>query len=339
MNSSDSNISPGRNLAMDLVRATEAGALGALKHIGMGDKNSADAAAVQAMRNALNAMPLNGIVVIGEGEKDEAPMLANGEHVGNGQGALVDIAVDPIDGTTLTSEGGPGAISVIAASNRGTMLDPGPIVYMDKVVIGSRASAGFDPEAPLSDQIKNVASALGKDVSEMMVAVLKRDRHNDLVNNIRASGARVRLFGDGDVAMAIAAAIPGTGVDMLMGVGGTPEGVIAAAALKCLGGSIYGKFYPRSVVELMAGVEFGFDMEAILTIDDLVSGDNCFFAATGITSGEFLDGAQHLDNSEGFTGEHHIRTSSVAYRSATGTVREIRGTHNLTKMEALGISL
>jgi fructose-1,6-bisphosphatase II len=330
---------PGRNLAMDLVRATEAGALGALKHIGMGDKNAADDAAVQAMRSALNGMPLNGIVVIGEGEKDEAPMLANGEYIGNGDGVLMDIAVDPIDGTTLTSEGGPGAISVIAASNRGTMLDPGPIVYMDKVVIGSRASSSFDPEAPLSDQIKNVASSLGKDVSEMMVAVLKRDRHQALVDAIRATGARVRLFGDGDVAMAIAAALPGTGVDMLMGVGGTPEGVIAAAALKCLGGNIYGKLYPRDESEHQAGVEFGFNMSAIFTIDDLVEGDNCFFAATGITTGEFLDGAKHLDSSEGFTDEHHIRTSSVAYRSATGTVREIRGTHNLTKMEALGISL
>jgi len=330
---------PGRNLAMDLVRATEAGALGALKHIGMGDKNAADDAAVQAMRSALNGMPLNGIVVIGEGEKDEAPMLANGEYIGNGDGVLMDIAVDPIDGTTLTSEGGPGAISVIAASNRGTMLDPGPIVYMDKVVIGSRASSSFDPEAPLSDQIKNVASSLGKDVSEMMVAVLKRDRHQALVDAIRATGARVRLFGDGDVAMAIAAALPGTGVDMLMGVGGTPEGVIAAAALKCLGGNIFGKLYPRDESEHQAGVEFGFNMSAIFTIDDLVEGDNCFFAATGITTGEFLDGAKHLDSSEGFTDEHHIRTSSVAYRSATGTVREIRGTHNLTKMEALGISL
>lgn len=330
---------PGRNLAMDLVRATEAGALGALKHIGMGDKNAADDAAVQAMRSALNGMPLNGIVVIGEGEKDEAPMLANGEYVGNGEGVLMDIAVDPIDGTTLTSEGGPGAISVIAASNRGTMFDPGPIVYMDKVVVGSRASSSFDPQAPLSDQIKNVASALGKDMSEMMVAVLKRDRHKDLVEAIRSTGARVRLFGDGDVAMAIAAALPGTGVDMLMGVGGTPEGVIAAAALKCLGGNIYGKLYPRDQAEYDAGVDFGFRMDAIITIDDLVAGDNCFFAATGITSGEFLDGAKHLDGSEGFTDEHHIRTSSVAYRSATGTVREIRGTHNLTKMEALGISL
>jgi fructose-1,6-bisphosphatase II len=337
--SSPIHSSPGRNLAMELVRATEAGALGALKHIGMGDKNAADGAAVEAMRNALNNMPLNGVVVIGEGEKDEAPMLANGEYVGNGDGVLMDIAVDPIDGTTLTSEGGPGAISVIAASNRGTMFDPGPIVYMDKVVIGSRASKSFDPEAPLGDQIKNVASSLGKDISEMMVAVLKRDRHSELVANIRSSGARVRLFGDGDVAMAIAAALPGTGVDMLMGVGGTPEGVIAAAALKCLGGSIFGKLYPRNEAELQAGIDFGFLMDAIITIDDLVAGDNCFFAATGITSGEFLDGVKHLDSSEGFTDEHHIRTSSVAYRSATGTVREIRSTHNLTKMEALGISL
>lgn len=337
--SSPIHSSPGRNLAMELVRATEAGALGALKHIGMGDKNAADGAAVEAMRNALNNMPLNGVVVIGEGEKDEAPMLANGEYVGNGDGVLMDIAVDPIDGTTLTSEGGPGAISVIAASNRGTMFDPGPIVYMDKVVIGSRASKSFDPEAPLGDQIKNVASSLGKDISEMMVAVLKRDRHSELVANIRSSGARVRLFGDGDVAMAIAAALPGTGVDMLMGVGGTPEGVIAAAALKCLGGGIFGKLYPRNEAELQAGIDFGFLMDAIITIDDLVAGDNCFFAATGITSGEFLDGVKHLDSSEGFTDEHHIRTSSVAYRSATGTVREIRSTHNLTKMEALGISL
>lgn len=329
----------GRNLAMELVRATEAGALGALKHIGKGDKNAADGAAVEAMRNALNGMPLNGIIVIGEGEKDEAPMLANGEYVGNGEGMLMDIAVDPIDGTTLTSEGGPGAISVIAASKRGTMFDPGPIVYMDKVAMGSAASKAFDPLAPLDQQLKSVATALGKDVSELMVAVLKRDRHAELIAGIRASGARVRLFGDGDVAMAIATALPSTGVDMLMGIGGTPEGVIAAAALKCLGGSIFGKLYPRTDYEHQAGVDFGFNMDAIITIDDLVEGDNCFFAATGITSGEFLDGVQVLSSSEEINDDHLVETSSVAYRSSTRTIRRIVTTHSLTKMQALGVSI
>ena len=254
---------------MDLARATEAAALAAGRWLGRGDKNGADGAAVDAMRLVLNTVPMEGVVVIGEGEKDEAPMLFNGEEIGSGVPAC-DIAVDPIDGTTLTSEGGPGAISVIAASPRGTMFDPGPIVYMDKVAMGHKAAKGYDPEAPMSEQFKAVAAELGKEVSELMVAVLKRDRHNDLIASIRATGARVRLFGDGDVAMAIATALPGTGVDMLMGVGGTPEGVIAAAALKCLGGSIYGKLYPRNPEELQAGIDFGFDMDAVISIDDLV---------------------------------------------------------------------
>jgi len=331
---------PGRNLAMDLVRATEAGALGALKHIGRGDKNAADDAAVKAMRAALNKMPLDGIVVIGEGEKDEAPMLANGESVGvSGSGPLVDIAVDPIDGTTIASEGGPGAISVIAASSRGTMFDPGPIVYMEKTVVGPRSSKSFDPEAPLSEQIKIVASSLGKETSEMMVAILRRERHTSLIAAVRATGARVRLFGDGDVAMAIATSLPGTDVDMLIGIGGTPEGVITAAALKCLGGSIYGKLYARDSTERAMATEQGYDLNKLLDTNSLVRGDNCFFAATGITSGEFLEGTQYLGATEGYPIEHHIRTSSVAYRSITSTVREIRTTHNLTKMQALGISI
>lgn len=330
---------PGRNLAMELVRATEAGALGALRHIGKGDKNAADGAAVEAMRNALNRMPLNGVVIIGEGEKDEAPMLANGEQVGNGEGKLMDIAVDPIDGTTLTSEGGPGAISVIAASESGTMLDPGPIVYMHKVAIGPRASKLFDPEAPIDAQIRLVAKALGKDVQELMVAVLKRDRHYELIKQVREAGARVRLFGDGDVAMAIATALPFTDVDMLVGIGGTPEGVITAAALKCLGGKIFGKFSPRDEKEHRAGLDFGLDMQSIITIDDLVSSDNCFFAATGITTGEFLDGIRVLGVNIQYEDDHLVRTSSVAYRSATRTIRQITTTHSLTKMQALGITI
>jgi fructose-1,6-bisphosphatase II len=315
---------PDRNLALELVRTTEAAALAAAHWVGRGDKESADGAAVDAMRLILGTVRMTGTVVIGEGEKDEAPMLYNGEVVGDGSPPQVDIAVDPIDGTTLTSKGRGGAVAVIAVSEQGTMFDPGPCVYMEKIAVGPDAAGSVDLRASVTDNLRAVAAAKGIDVTEVTATVLDRPRHDDLVAEIRDAGARIRLIGDGDVAAAIATAWPESGVDILFGIGGTPEGVIAAAALKCMGGELIGRLWPRDDAERAAAVAAGYDLDRVLGTDDLVAGDNCFFSATGITDGNLLQGV-HYDRS-GAT------TQSLVMRSRSGTVRLVEARHRADKI-------
>jgi fructose-1,6-bisphosphatase II len=315
---------PDRNLAMEFMRATEAAALAAGRWMGRGDKNAADGAAVQAMRVVLNSVKMDGVVVIGEGEKDEAPMLFNGEQLGDGDAPLVDIAVDPIDGTTLTSLGRPGAIAVIAVAERGTMFDPGPCVYMEKIAAGPAAADVIDLNAPVKANLEAVAKALGERVSDVTAVILDRERHADLIRECREAGARIRLIPDGDIAGAISVAWRSSGTDILFGIGGTPEGVTAACALKCLGGQILGKLWPRNEVERRAALDLGYDLERVLTIDDLVSGDDVFFAATGITDGELLRGVRYWADGAG--------TQSLVMRSKSGTIRIIEATHRWTKL-------
>jgi fructose-1,6-bisphosphatase II len=315
---------PDRNLAMELARVTEASALAAGRWMGRGDKNSADNAAVEAMRVVLQTVSMDGIVVIGEGEKDEAPMLFNGERTGDGSPPLTDIAVDPIDGTTLTSLGRGGALAVIAVSERGTMFDPGPCVYMEKLAVGPEGAGHVDITASPSENLRELARAKGSSVSDLTAVILDRDRHRDLIAEVRSAGARIFLITDGDVAGAISTAWPDSGVDILFGVGGTPEGVIAAAALKCMGGEIQGRLWPRHDEERQAAVAAGYDLDAVLTTDDLVRGDNCFFAATGITDGELLRGVRY--HNRGAT------TQSLLMRSKSGTVRRVEATHRLHKL-------
>ena len=323
-------VNPDRNLGMDLVRATEAAALAAARWMGRGDKEAADQAAVDAMRYLLKSTPMDGIVVIGEGEKDQAPMLFNGERVGSGDPPEVDVAVDPIDGTTLTSKGQPGALSVVAVSERGSMFDPGPCFYMEKIACGPEAADAIDLDATVSDNLNAVAKAKGADIGDLTVIILDRDRHTEIIDEIRSVGARIRLISDGDVAGAISAASPSTGVDLLIGIGGTPEGVIAAAALKCIGGAIQGRLWPRNDEERQAAIDAGYDLSKVLTTEDLVSGD-AFFAATGVTDGELLDGVR-------YTGLG-ARTTSIAMRSRSGTVRRISSEHRWEKlMKYSGIS-
>ncbi len=310
---------------MELVRVTEAAALAAGRWMGRGDKEGADAAAVDAMRVVLSTVPMDGIVVIGEGEKDEAPMLYNGEKIGDGSPPVTDIAVDPIDGTTLTSLGRGGALSVIAVSERGTMFDPGPCVYMEKLAVGPESSGKVSIEASPAENIEAVAKAKGKAVRDVTAVILDRDRHNDLMRQVRETGARIRLITDGDVAGAIATAWPESGADILFGIGGTPEGVIAAAALKCMGGEIQGRLWPRNDSERDAAISAGYDLSQILSSDDLVSGGNCFFAATGITDGELLRGVR-------YTAAGAI-TQSLVMRSKSGTVRTIEARHALHKLK------
>src|SRR5215475_439298 len=317
---------PDRNLAMELMRATEAAALAGGRWMGRGDKNSADGAAVEAMRVVLNSVAMEAIVVIGEGEKDEAPMLYNGEQIGDGSPPSMDIAVDPIDGTTLTSLGRGGAIAVIAMSERGTMFDPGPCVYMEKIAAGPAAADAIDLNAPVRANLEAVAKALGERVSDVTAVILDRDRHEDIIRECREAGARIRLIPDGDVAGAISVAWRNSGNDILFGIGGTPEGVIAACALKALGGSMQGKLWPRNDDERRAAEEQGYDLSKVLTIDDLVAGDDVFFAATGITDGELLRGVRYWGNSAG--------TESLVMRSKSGTIRMIEGTHRWTKLMA-----
>jgi fructose-1,6-bisphosphatase II len=317
---------PDRNLALELVRTTEAAALAAAHWVGRGDKESADGAAVDAMRLILGTVRMTGTVIIGEGEKDEAPMLYNGEVVGDGSSPQVDIAVDPIDGTTLTSKGRGGAVAVIAVSEQGTMFDPGPCVYMEKIAVGPDAAGSVDLQASVTDNLRAVAAAKGIDVTEVTATVLDRPRHDDLVAEIRDAGARIRLIGDGDVAAAIATAWPESGVDILFGIGGTPEGVIAAAALKCMGGELIGRLWPRDGDERAAAVAAGYDLDRVLGTDDLVAGDNCFFSATGITDGNLLQGV-HYDRS-GAT------TQSLVMRSRSGTVRLVEARHRADKLES-----
>ena len=318
---------PDRNLALELVRVTEAAAMAAGRWIGRGDKESADLAAVDAMRAMLDTVEMDGIVVIGEGEKDEAPMLFNGEEVGDGRGPQVDVAVDPLEGTRLTALGQPNAIAVIAVAERETMLFPGAAVYMEKIAVGPQGIEAVDIEASPTKNVKAVAEAKGVSPREISVVVLERDRHNDLIAELREAGAKVNLIRDGDVAPAIAAAQGGTGVDMLYGIGGTPEGVISAAALKCVGGGIQGRLWPRNDDERQALLDASLDPARVLTTDDLVSGEDVFVAATGVTTGSLLRGVRYLQNG--------AATDSIVMRSRSGTVRRIEATHQLDKLEAL----
>lgn len=319
-------LRPDRNLAIELVRVTEAAALAAGRWIGRGDKVAADQAAVDAMRLMIDTVAMQGVVVIGEGEKDEAPMLYNGETVGNGSGPAVDVAVDPIDGTRLTSVGQPNALSVIALAERGSMFFPGAAVYMEKVATGPEAADVIDVTAPPEENVRLVAKAKGKRVEEVAVTILDRDRHADIIRAVREVGAKVFLITDGDVAGAIATAITRrSGIDLLLGIGGTPEGVIAAAALKCLGGAIQGRLVPRNDEERAKLLEAGFDLDRVLTTDDLVAGEDVFFAATGITSGWLLRGVKYWP--DGAT------TWSLVMRSRTGTVRWIEAEHRFEKLE------
>jgi fructose-1,6-bisphosphatase II len=316
---------PDRNLAMELVRVTEAAALAASRWVGRGDKNGADGAAVAAMRTVLSTVTMDGVVVIGEGEKDNAPMLFNGENVGDGTPPLVDVAVDPIDGTTLTAQGRTNALSVIAVSDRESMFDPGPSYYMEKIAVGPEAVGSIDITATPSQNLRWIAKAKRESVRDLTIVILDRPRHAELIDEVRASGARIRLISDGDVYGAIAAGSPGSGVDVLMGVGGTPEGVISAAALKCMGGEIQGRLWPQNDEERQAIVAAGLDPAAVLTTDDLVHGDNCFFAATGITDGPLLDGVRF--DARG------VITQSLVMRSRSGTVRRIEAHHQLAKLQ------
>jgi fructose-1,6-bisphosphatase II len=318
---------PDRNIAMELVRVTEAGAMAAARWIGRGEKDSADQAAVDAMRFVLDSVSMRGVVVIGEGEKDEAPMLYNGEDVGNGEGPQVDVAVDPLEGTRLTALGQPGAISVIAVAERGTMLFPGAAFYMEKIAVGPRAADAVDITKSPTENVASVAEALEKTAREVDVVVLERERHDDLIAELREAGARVKLIRDGDVAPAIAAAQPGTGVDMLYGVGGTPEGVISAAALKCVGGSIQGRLWPRNDEERLQLLDAGLDPQRVLYTNDLVSGEDVFVAATGVTNGPLLAGVQYTPGG--------AVTDSIVMRSRSGTVRRVVAQQSLEKLSAL----
>jgi fructose-1,6-bisphosphatase II len=315
---------PDRNLAMELVRVTEAAAMAASRWMGRGDKEGADAAAVNAMRVVLSTVSMDGVVVIGEGEKDNAPMLFNGEKIGDGTPPMTDIAVDPIDGTTPTALGRGGALAVIAVSERGTMFDPGPCVYMEKVAVGPRGKGAVDINRSPTENLKALSKATGQPVRDLTAVILDRPRHAELIAEVRASGARIRLITDGDVAGAIATGWPGTGVDILLGVGGTPEGVLAAAALKSMGGEIQGRLWARDEAERANAVSLGYDMDAVLTTDDLVRGDNCFFAATGITDGELLQGVRYHD--------FGATTQSLVMRSKSGTLRKIDASHPLAKL-------
>ena len=316
---------PDRNLALELVRVTEAGALAAARLVGMGDKIAADQAAVDAMRAVLDTVRMDGVVVIGEGEKDEAPMLYNGEHIGDGSPPEVDIAVDPLEGTTLTAKGMPSALSVIALAPRGTMFDPGPCVYMQKLAGGPDVADLLDLDRPIGETIGLVAERKEIDVRDVMVVVLDRPRHEGGIRAIREAGARVRLISDGDVSAAMLAASRDTPVDLLWGIGGTPEGVIAAAALKCIGGGLVGRLWPRDDEERRIAREAGYDLERQLTQDDLVRGDDCFFSATGVTDGDVLQGVRYPSRG-GAT------TESLVTRSRTGTVRRISARHNRDKL-------
>lgn len=315
---------PDRNLAMELVRVTEAGAMAAGRWVGRGDKNGGDGAAVDAMRQLIGTVSMRGIVVIGEGEKDEAPMLFNGEEVGNGEGPWCDVAVDPIDGTTLMAKGMPNALAVLAVAERDAMFDPSAVFYMEKLAVGPEAADAIDITAPVAENICRVARAKQTDVADVTVCILDRPRHQTIVDEVRATGARIHFISDGDVAGAISAARPNTGVDLLYGIGGTPEGIITAAALKCMGGAIQARLWPTDDAERERAIAAGHDLSRILTTDDLVRGDNVFFCATGVTDGDLLRGVHY--RAGGCT------TQSIVMRSKSGTVRMIDGYHRLTKL-------
>ena len=320
---------PTRNLALELVRVTESAALGAGRYMGRGDKIAADHAAVEGMRLMLNTIQMDGVIVIGEGEKDEAPMLFNGEHLGTGEEPLVDIAVDPIDGTRPLALGLQNAIATVALAPRGTMFNPGPFVYMHKIAVGPEARDVIDIDAPVKDNLMKVARARGENVQDITVVVLDRPRHEKLIAEIRAVGARIRLIPDGDVAGALMTSLPETGIDIMMGIGGTPEGVLAAAALRSTGGTLMGKLFARTPEELEAGRRLGYDINRVLTLDDMIASEDVFFAATGITKGELLDGVDYF--ADGAT------TDSLVMRGLTGTVRRIKATHRLNKLSQISV--
>jgi fructose-1,6-bisphosphatase II len=322
-----STLAPDYNLSLDLVRTTEAAALAAALWVGRGDKNAADQAAVDAMRLFFNTVHMDGVIVIGEGEKDQAPMLYNGERIGTGDPPDVDVAVDPIDGTRLVARGEANALSVVAVAERGSMFNPGPCVYMEKIVTGRDAAAAIDLTATIETNIKCIARAKRMLVSEVTMMILDRPRHEEIIERVRKLGARVYLLTDGDVAGAITAARRGTGVDLLYGIGGTPEGVVAAAALKCLGGVIYGRLYPRDDEERSAAIAAGYDLDRVLSTDELVQGDDVFFAASGITDGALVQGVRF--SPDGAT------TESIVMRARSGTIRVIHGEHRGGKLKQI----
>jgi fructose-1,6-bisphosphatase II len=315
---------PDRNLAMELGRVTEAAAMAAGRWMGRGNKEAADQAAVDAMRLVLNGVDMDGVIVIGEGEKDEAPMLYNGEVLGTGRPPRVDIAVDPIDGTTILSLGRSGALAVVALSERDTMYDPAHIFYMDKIAVGPECAGVIDIEAPVDVNLRKIARTKHKDIDDLTVIILDRPRHHELIREVREMGARIRLISDGDIAGALMTTIPDTGIDVLMGIGGSPEAVVSACALKCVGGDMQCKLWPRDEEEREAALEAGMDLDQVLTIDNLVRGDNVFFAATGITDGELLEGVRYYGGG--------ARTHSLVMRSRSGTVRFVEASHRWDKL-------
>ncbi len=323
----DEVTAPTRNLALDLARVTEAAALSAGRWMGRGNKVAADRAAVEAMRLVLSSVSIDGVIIIGEGEKDKAPMLYNGEKVGNGSGPQVDVAVDPIDGTRPLAFGRTNSIATVALAPHGTMFDPGPFVYMNKIAVGPEAKGKIDIEASITENIHSIAKAKGKSIEDITTIILDRDRHADMIAEIRKTGARIRIIPDGDVAAALMTAWPDSGVDVLFGIGGTPEGVLAACALRAMGGEIQGKLFARDEDELRRGREAGYDFEKILTMNDLVSSEDVFFAATGITDGELLKGVRYFGDG--------ARTDSLIVRGLTGTVRQIVATHRIDKLHNL----
>ncbi len=316
-----------RNFAMNMVRVTEAAAIAAAQHMGMGDKELVDQAAVDAMRFTLGSMSMDGVVVIGEGEKDEAPMLYNGEVIGDGVGPGMDIAVDPIDGTTLLSKGLPGAIAVIALSERGTMNCPQEVVYMNKIAVGKEAKDVIDINASVETNLTNIAKAKGRRIGELTVIVLDRPRHEQLIDDIRSAGARIKLISDGDIAAGIHAAMWESDVDVLMGIGGTPEGVITAAAIRCIGGAIQCKAWPRDDKERDAAVAAGADLSKVYSAEELVSGEDVFFAATGASTGDLLNGVRFFANG--------AQTHSLAMRSRSGTLRWVDSVHDFTRLDKM----
>ena len=326
-NSNDKSIE--RNISLELVRVTEAAALAAARHFGMGNKNEVDAAAVAGMREVLGRVQMDGIVVIGEGEKDQAPMLYIGERIGDGSEPKVDIAVDPVDGTTLTAKGLPGAISAIALSSRGTMHCPQEFHYVDKLVVGYEARDVVHIDAPVAENLRNVAIAMKRDVADITVVVLDRPRHAQLLTEIRAAGARVKLVSDGDIEASIHAALPETGVDVMMGVGGTPEAVISAAAMECLGGFFQCKAWPKNDAEREAAIASGIDLDKVYGADDLIHSDDVFFAATGVSRSGLLNGVRFFSGG--------AETQSIAMRGRSGTIRWIESRHDFTRNARLSL--
>lgn len=318
------HMHPDRNLALELVRVTEAGAMAAGRWVGRGDKEGGDGAAVNAMRQLVNTVAMRGVVVIGEGEKDKAPMLFNGEEVGNGNGPECDFAVDPVDGTTLMAKGMPNAISVLAVAERNAMFDPSAVFYMEKIAVGPDAADVIDITAPAPENVRRVAKARKSSVSDITVCILDRPRHHDLIQQVRDTGARIRLISDGDVAGAIAAARPESGTDMLIGIGGTPEGIIAAAAMRCMGGALQGRLAPTDDAERQRAIDHGHDLDRVLFTEDLVSGENVFFTATGVTDSDLVRGVRYTGG-----GAH---TQSIVMRAKSGTVRIVDAYHRLSKL-------